>query len=73
MLHRVYKHNALKQSCVDVGPTSVTLAHIQRAAKHDTVRNLIYIITTAHQTLNLQQRIWRYNNYDKGSPNSMFI
>ena len=57
VLHRLCQHIALKQSWVDVGPTSVTLAHIQHAAKHDTVRNLIYIITTTHQTLSLQQRI----------------
>ena len=32
-----YRHNALNQSWVNVGPPSVTLAHIQRGAKHDTV------------------------------------
>ena len=32
-----YRHDALNQSWVNVGPPSVTLAHIQRGAKHDTV------------------------------------
>ena len=32
-----YKHDALNQSWVNVGPPSVTLAHIQLGAKHDTV------------------------------------
>ena len=32
-----YGHDALNQSWVDVGPPYVTLAHIQRGAKHDTV------------------------------------
>ena len=32
-----YWGDALNQSWVDVGPPSVTLAHIQRGAKHDTV------------------------------------
>ena len=30
-------HDALNQSWVNVGPPSVTLAHIQRGVKHDTV------------------------------------
>ena len=32
-----YRHDALNQSWVNVGPSSVTLAHIQRGAKHDIV------------------------------------
>ena len=32
-----YRHDALNQSLVNVGPRSVTLAHIQPGAKHDTV------------------------------------
>ena len=32
-----YGHDALNQSWVNVGPTSVTLAHIQRGAKHNAV------------------------------------
>ena len=32
-----YWHDALNQSCVNVGSPSVTLAHIQRGAKQDTV------------------------------------
>ena len=32
-----YRHGALNQSCVNVGRPSVTLAHIQRGAKHDKV------------------------------------
>ena len=32
-----YRHAALNQSWVDVGPPSVTLAHIQPGAKHDTL------------------------------------
>ena len=32
-----YRHDALNQSWVNVGLPSVTLAHIQRGAKHDTV------------------------------------
>ena len=31
------RHDALNQSWVNVGPPSVTLAHIQRGAKHDTL------------------------------------
>ena len=31
------RHDALNQSWVNVGPPCVTLAHIQRGAKHDTV------------------------------------
>ena len=32
-----YGHDALNQSWVNVGPSLVKLAHIQRGAKHDTV------------------------------------
>ena len=32
-----YRHDALNQSWVNVSPPSVTLAHIQRGAKHKTV------------------------------------
>ena len=32
-----YGDNALKQSWVNVSPPSVTLAHIQRGTKHNTV------------------------------------
>ena len=32
-----YRHNALNQSWVNIGPPSEMLAHIQRGAKHDTV------------------------------------
>ena len=32
-----YRHDALNQSWVNVGPPSATLANIQRGAKHDTV------------------------------------
>ena len=34
---RRYGHDALNQSWVNVGPLSVTLAHIQRGTKQDTV------------------------------------
>ena len=34
-----YQHDSWNQSWVNVGPPSVTLAHIQRGAKHDTVIN----------------------------------
>ena len=32
-----YRHDAFNQSWVNVGPPSVTLANIQRGAKHNTV------------------------------------
>ena len=32
-----YRHDALDQSCINVGPLSATLAHSQIGAKHDTV------------------------------------
>ena len=32
-----YRHDALNQGWVNVGPPSVTLAHIQHGTKHDTV------------------------------------
>ena len=32
-----YQHDALKQIWVNAGPPSMTLAHIQRGAKHNTV------------------------------------
>ena len=36
-LCRLYQHDALNQSWVNVGPPSLTLAHIQHDAKQDTV------------------------------------
>ena len=47
-------HDTFKQSWVTVGPPSVTLAHIQRVAKHDTV--------TTYYCLMLAQRCRRWAN-----------
>ena len=38
---RRYGHDALNQSWVNVGPLSVTLAHIQRGTKQDTVTDWV--------------------------------
>ena len=45
-----YRQDALNQSWVNVGP-SVTLAHIQRGAKHDTVTQYWANVGSALQTV----------------------
>ena len=46
-LRSIYKHAALNQDWVIVGPLSVTLAHIQRGAKHDTITQYLADVGSA--------------------------
>ena len=47
----IYRHDALNQSWVNVGPLSVTLAHIQHGAKHDTVTQYWANVGSASKTV----------------------
>ena len=56
-----YQQDALNQT-VNVGPPSVTLAHIQRGAKHDTVTQYWANVGSASQTVGQHYSCWREIN-----------